>query len=74
MSRTKQQRVTVVNSRQNKSRLKCGSCCICQESTYRCQTTQFKVACTRNNGDMCILALATDTELCSSSIEKRQGV
>ena len=45
MSRTKQQWDTVVNSWQNKSRYKCGSCSTCQESTNRCQTTQFKVAC-----------------------------
>ena len=44
MSRTKQQWVTVVNSWQNKSRYKCGSCSTCQESTNRCQTTQFKLA------------------------------
>ena len=45
---TKQQWVTVVNSWQNKSRYKCGSCSTCQESTNRCQSTQFKVACTSN--------------------------
>ena len=44
MSRTKQQWVTVVTFRQNKSRYKCGSCSTCQDSTNRCQTTQFKVA------------------------------
>ena len=38
----------------NKSRYKCGSCSTCQESTNRCQTSQFKVACTSNIGDMCI--------------------
>ena len=54
MSRIKQQWVTVVNSWQNKSRYKCGSCSTCQESTNRCQTTQFKVACPSNIGDMCI--------------------
>ena len=54
MSRTKQQWVTVVNSWQNKSRYKCGSCSTCQESTNRCQMTQFKVACPSNIGDMCI--------------------
>ena len=54
MSRTKQQWVTVVNSWQNKSRYKCGSCSTYQESTNRCQTTQFKVACPSNIGDMCI--------------------
>ena len=45
MCRTKQQWVTVVNSWRYKIRYKCGSCCTCQESTIRCQTTQFKVAC-----------------------------
>ena len=50
MSRTKQQWVTVVNSWQNKSRYKCGSCSTCQESTNRCQTTQVKVACPSNIG------------------------
>ena len=35
MSGTKQQWVTVVNSWQNKSRYKCGSCSTCQESTNR---------------------------------------
>ena len=54
MSRTKQQWVTVINSWQSKSRCKCGSCCTCQESTNRCQTTQFKVAIPSNIGDMCI--------------------
>ena len=54
MSRTKQQRVTVVNSWQNKSRYKCGSCSTCQESTNTFQTMQFKVACPSNIGDMCI--------------------
>ena len=54
MSRTKQQWVTVVNSLQNKSRYKCGSCSTCQESTNRCQTKQFKVASPSNIGDMCI--------------------
>ena len=33
---------------------KCGSCSTCQESSNRCQTTQFKVACPSNIGDMCI--------------------
>ena len=37
-----------------KSRYKCGSCSTCPESTNRCQTTQFKVACPSNIGDMCI--------------------
>ena len=54
MSRTKQQWITVVNSWQNKSRYKCGSCSTCQESTNRCQTTQLKIACPSNIGDMCI--------------------
>ena len=54
MSRTKQQWVTVVNSWQSKSRYKCGSCSTCQESTNRCQTAQFLVACPSNIGDMCI--------------------
>ena len=48
MSRTKQQWVTVVNSWQNKSRCKCGSWSACQESTNRCQTKQFKIACPIN--------------------------
>ena len=52
MSRTKQQWVTVVNSLRNKSRYKCGSCSTCQESSNRCQTTQFKVASPSNIGDM----------------------
>ena len=52
--RTKQQWVTVVNSWQDKNRYKCGSCSTCQESMNRCQTTQFKVACPSNIGDMCI--------------------
>ena len=42
------------NSWQNNSRCKCGSCSTCQESTNGCQTTQFKVACPSNIGDMCI--------------------
>ena len=54
MGRTKQQWVTLVNSWQKKSRYKCGSCSTCQESTNRCQTAQFKVACPSNIGDMCI--------------------
>ena len=53
-SRTKQQWDTVVNSWQNKSRYKCGSCSTCLESSNRCQTTLFKVACPSNIGDMCI--------------------
>ena len=44
MTGTKQQWVTVVNSWQNKSRYKCGSCSTCQESTNRCQTTWLEVA------------------------------
>ena len=48
MSRTKQQWVTVVNSWRDKSRYKCGSCCICQESSSRLQTTQIKLECPRN--------------------------
>ena len=52
MSWTKQQWATVVNSWQNKSRHKCGSCSTCQESTNRCQSSQLKVACPF--GDMCI--------------------
>ena len=51
MSRTKQQWVTVVNSRQSKSRYKCGSCSTCRESTHWCQTTQFMLACPSNLGD-----------------------
>ena len=39
ISKTKQHWVTVVNSWQNKSRYKCGSCCICQTSTNRCPST-----------------------------------
>ena len=54
MSRSKQQWITVVNSWQNKSRYKCGSCSTCQESTNRCQTMQFKIACPSNIGDICI--------------------
>ena len=46
--------MTAPVSSQNKSRYKCGSCCTCQESTNRCQTTQFIVACPSNIGDMCI--------------------
>ena len=55
MSRTKQQWVTVVNSLQNKSRYKCGSCSTCQESPNRCKTTWFKVACPSNIGDITIV-------------------
>ena len=36
-----------------------GSLHTCQESTNRCQTTQFKVACPRNIGDMCIYSKMT---------------
>ena len=43
-SRAKQQWVTVVNSWQNNRRYKCGNCSTCQESTNRCQTTQFNIA------------------------------
>ena len=53
MSRIKQQWTTVVNSWQNKSRYMCGSCSTCQESSNRCHTTQLKVACPSNIGDMC---------------------
>ena len=52
MSRTKQQWDTVVNSWQSKSRYKCGSCSKCQESTNRCQATQFKIACPSNIGEI----------------------
>ena len=37
-----------------KSRNKCSSCSTCQESTIGRQTTQFKVTCPSNIGDMCI--------------------
>ena len=47
-------KMTLEGAWQNKSRYKCGSCSTCQESTNRCQTTQFIVACTSNIGDMCI--------------------
>ena len=54
ISRTKELWYTVVNSCQNKSRYKCGSCSNCQKNMNRCQTPQFKVACPSNFGDMCI--------------------
>ena len=54
MSRTMQQWVTVVISWQNKGRYKCGSCSTCQESSNICQTTQYKIACQSNIGDMYI--------------------
>ena len=53
-SRTKEQWATVVNSLQNKSRYKCGSCSTCQEFTHRCHTTQFIVACLSNFWEICI--------------------
>ena len=69
MNTTKQQWVTVVNSWQNKSRYKCGSCRTCQESTNRFQTTQFKVACPSNIGDMCIHSKMTAQ--CKTQIRHR---
>ena len=59
MSITKQQWATVVNSWQNKSGYMCGSWCSCQESTNRSKTTQFRVACPNNIGDMCIQSMMT---------------